>query len=164
MVSRDIRQIAIISAIEQSTTLWRVGMFATDEWPSVARACTKFLCKTVCPLLCDLGCNRAECRSHIDHVSANRWLERLGARRQCVLTDLGINRDRYVQYAWTWSRIDQFFYRQNVYNLLICRMLIVTARRICAAIYCNIVIKFATVSGASGQISEQSSRQCMTEL
>lgn len=104
---RDERRIAIISVIEQSRTLWRVGMFATNEWPSIARACTKFLCKAVYPMLYDLGCNRAECRSHIDHVTAHRWLERLGARRECIVTDLGIDRERYIQYAWTRTDIDQ---------------------------------------------------------
>lgn len=93
--------VAIISALEEQPTSWRVGMFATEAWPKVALRCTLFFRHVIYPTLERLGCNRAECRSIADHVDAHRWLELLGARRECVITDVGHRRDVYIQFAWT---------------------------------------------------------------
>ena len=51
----------------------------------------------------------------VDHVSAHHWLENLGAQRECLITDMGINRDCYLQYAWTRSKADEVYVGQNVY-------------------------------------------------
>lgn len=47
-----------------------------------------------------LEATRIEVRSIEDHVEAHRWLEWAGCRRECVLTDYGRNRERFVQFAW----------------------------------------------------------------
>ena len=93
--------VAIISAVEEMPTQWRVGMFASDRWPRVALNCTLFFRQVVYPTLEALGCNRAECRSLISHTDAHRWLELLGAKREGIVTDVGLSRDTYVQFAWT---------------------------------------------------------------
>lgn len=95
------RPIVILSAIETAPTLWQVGMFATEEWPRVSLGCTLFFRHEIYPMLEKAGCNRAECRSYIHHATAHKWLEVLGAERECVLNDVGIHRDTYIQYAWT---------------------------------------------------------------
>ena len=95
------RPIVILSAIETAPTLWQVGMFATEEWPRVSLGCTLFFRHEIYPMLEKAGCNRAECRSYIHHATAHKWLEVLGAERECVLNDVGIHRDIYIQYAWT---------------------------------------------------------------
>lgn len=93
--------VTIISAIEQSPTLWRVGMFSTEKWPKVALSCTRFFHQEIYPRLYHEGCNRAECRSLITHTEAHRWLESLGAQKECELHDVGPRRDSYFQYSWT---------------------------------------------------------------
>ena len=97
----DHRPVAVISAIEQAPTLWSVGMFATGKWSLVARRCAFFIHHVVIPTLDAAGCNRAECRSHIQHRAAHQLLALLGAKRECVVQDYGLRRETYVQYAWT---------------------------------------------------------------
>jgi len=97
----DWRPVTIISAIEQSPTLWRVGMFSTEEWPKVALSCTRFFYRTMAPTIYDLGCNRAECRSIVSHTEAHKWLDSLGAMRECTIHDVGPKRESYIQFSWT---------------------------------------------------------------
>lgn len=102
----DWEPVAVINAIEEMPTLWRVGMFATDLWPRVGLNCTLFFRQVIFPKLEGLGCNRAECRSIAEHVDSHRWLQILGARRECMVTDVGLNRDTYIQFAWTRSEYE----------------------------------------------------------
>lgn len=99
----DWEPVAILSAVEEMPSQWRVGMFATDAWPRVALNCTLFFRRVIYPALEAAGCNRAECRSIDSHREAHRWLEALGARRECVVADVGLERDTYIQFAWTRS-------------------------------------------------------------
>lgn len=69
----DWRPVSNICAIEQAPTLWRVGMFSTDEWSKVALSCTRFFQRTLYPTLYDLKCNRAECRSIVSHTDTRCW-------------------------------------------------------------------------------------------
>lgn len=97
----DWQPVTIISAVEKAPTLWHVGMFSTDAWPKVALNCTLFYKQVIYPTLEKLGCNRAECRSYIAHKAAHRWLQIIGAKRECIIHDVGLRRDSYVQFAWT---------------------------------------------------------------
>ena len=95
----DWRPVSNISAIEQAPTVWRVGMFSTDEWPKVALSCTRFFQRTMYPTLYDLKCNRAECRSIVSHTDAHKWLDSLGVVRECTMHDVGPRRESRIHFV-----------------------------------------------------------------
>jgi hypothetical protein len=92
--------VAVASAIPLWPGVWSIGLYATDAWPRVARAVTRWIARTT-PALIAAGGHRAECRSLASHATAHRWLERLGAVREAVLPDCGRNRETFYLYAWT---------------------------------------------------------------
>ena len=95
----DWRSVSNISAIEQAPTVWRVGMFSTDEWPKVALSCNRFFQRTMYPTLYDLKCNRAECRSIVSLTDAHKSLDSLGAVRECTIHDVGPRRESCIQFS-----------------------------------------------------------------
>jgi hypothetical protein len=96
---------AVACAIPTWPGVWSVGMYATDRWPEVARATTRWIKGVLIPDLVAAGAHRAECRSLAAHVTAHRWLERLGAAREATLAAYGRNREDFFLYAWTHSTL-----------------------------------------------------------
>ncbi|HTI86320.1 MAG TPA: hypothetical protein VL966_06930 [Alphaproteobacteria bacterium] len=92
---------AVVCAMPLWPGVWTVAMYATTSWPAVAPAVTRWIRRQLMPDIVATGAHRAECRSLATHVMAHRWLERLGARREALLTDYGRNREAYYVYAWT---------------------------------------------------------------
>lgn len=92
--------VAAFGAAEVRPTLWSVWLFATEGWPTVALAATRFVRRELLPGLLAAGANRAECRSIVDHTQAHRWLERLGAKHEADLIDCGPERRTFRLYAW----------------------------------------------------------------
>jgi hypothetical protein len=97
--------VAVACAIPVWAGVWSVGMYATDRWPTVARATTRWIKGVLIPDLVAAGAHRAECRSLSTHVTAHRWLERLGASREAVLSAYGRDREDFFLYAWTRSTL-----------------------------------------------------------
>jgi hypothetical protein len=95
--------VAVVCAMPLWPGVWTVAMFATVRWPAVAGAGTRWLRRELMPDVVAAGAHRVECRSLATHVTAHRWLERLGARREALLTDYGRNREAFYLYAWTLS-------------------------------------------------------------
>lgn len=81
--------------------VWSVFMFATDLWPSVALSTTRFVRRVMIPALRSTGAHRAECRSMEGHAQAQRWLERLGARREATLEGYGREGQNFHVYCWS---------------------------------------------------------------
>ncbi len=94
------RAVAVVGAVEMRPALWSVYLVATEDWPAVATAVTRFVRRTLVPGLLAAGANRAECRSIEGHRTAHRWLERLGAVREADLVDCGPGRETFRLYAW----------------------------------------------------------------
>jgi hypothetical protein len=92
--------IAVACAMPLWPGVWSIGLYATDAWPAVARAVTRWIKATTRDFIAG-GAHRAECRSLATHTTAHRWLERLGAVREAVLPDYGRNRETFYLYAWT---------------------------------------------------------------
>ena len=99
--------VAVACAMPLWPGVWSVGMYATDLWPHVAYATTRWIGARLMPDLIATGAHRAECRSLSSHVTAHRWLERLGAVREAVLADCGRNREMFYLYAWTLTHIGE---------------------------------------------------------
>lgn len=92
--------VAVACAMPLWPGVWSIGLYATDAWPAVARQVTRWIKRTI-PALIAAGGHRAECRSLATHATAHRWMERLGAVREAVLTGYGRNRETFYLYAWT---------------------------------------------------------------
>ncbi len=99
------RPVAVCGAVELWPGRWSAMMFATDEWPTVARPVTRFVREEAMPLLVGLGCRRCEVRSMATHHAAHRWLVHLGARAEGVHAHEGRNNEAFITYAWTRSHV-----------------------------------------------------------
>jgi hypothetical protein len=97
--------VAVACAIPSWPGVWSVGMYATDRWPEVAQATTRWIKGVLIPDLTAAGAHRAECRSLASHATAHRWLQRLGAAREARLAAYGRNREDFFLYAWTRSTL-----------------------------------------------------------
>ncbi len=80
--------------------VWTAWMFATDDWPKIARAMTRWARRTLMPAVAATGAHRVECRSIEGHDLAHRWLDHLGAVREAEMPDCGKRRETFYLYAW----------------------------------------------------------------
>jgi hypothetical protein len=78
IAAADGAAVAALGGTEMWPGMWSLWMFATDRWPEVARATTRFAKCTLWPALLQLGLRRGECRSASNHAVAHRWLRHLG--------------------------------------------------------------------------------------
>jgi hypothetical protein len=100
LAAADGAAVAAIGASENWPGNWSVWMFATDRWPEVARAATRFALVRLRPALHRLGARRAECRSMAGHKSAQRWLRRLGARIEAVYPAFGRQGETFIGFVF----------------------------------------------------------------
>lgn len=89
-----------IGAAELWPGLWSVWMFATDAWPAVRLATTRYARDLLTRQLFDAGAHRAECRSLATHREAHRWLALVGARREWPIPGYGKGREDFVTFSW----------------------------------------------------------------
>jgi len=99
--------VSVYGAAEIRPKFWTVWMFATDRWPEVALKVTRAITRDLTPEFKRLGCSRAECWSIEGHDVAHRWLEVLGAVRECAAEDYGPDGNTYYCYSWTRSRLER---------------------------------------------------------
>lgn len=93
--------VAVVCAIPLWPGVWSVGMYATDRWPAVAHATTRWIKRSLIADLVAAGAHRAECRSLAGHATAHRWLESLGASFEARLPAYGCHCETFFLYAWT---------------------------------------------------------------
>lgn len=96
----DGQPVACGGATEASPGVAKVWMFATDNWRKVAGSVSLFVRDKFIIDLMDMGVHRAECLSIEGHDVAHRWLEWLGAVRECEVPLRGKNGETFYQYAW----------------------------------------------------------------
>lgn len=101
------RPVATWGATMIRPQFWTVWMFSTDRWPDVALTVTRNIRRVMMPLLIDSGAVRADCWSMDGHDTAHRWLEVLGALRECSVEDYGATRKTFHCYSWTRSRLER---------------------------------------------------------
>lgn len=92
--------VAVVSIVEAWPGTAQVAMFATPDWPWIARPLTRHLLRRLRPQLLAAGLHRAECRSLDGHREAQRWLRALGFVREATLPDYGSGRETFHLYAW----------------------------------------------------------------
>jgi hypothetical protein len=99
---------AALGYVECWPGFWTGWMFATDAWPMVAGALTRFARRALMPALVEAGAHRCECKSIADNDAAHRWLSMLGARAEAVHPDFGRNRETFVTFAWRLDHVRRF--------------------------------------------------------
>jgi hypothetical protein len=98
--SHDGQPVACGGASEVAPGVAKVWMFATDRWSSVSGTVSRYIRDTFIPDLMALGVHRAECLSIEGHDTAHRWLEWLGAVRECECPLRGKRGETFYLYAW----------------------------------------------------------------
>jgi hypothetical protein len=98
--------VAVIGAGPLHPGVWQVWMFASDKFSKVRFSMTRFTKRVIIPAMRRSGAHRAECRSMVGHVEAQRWLESFGARCEAVLAGYGRGGEDFLLYATDWRRVD----------------------------------------------------------
>lgn len=104
-IARAGQPIAAMGATECWPGMWSVWLIATDEWPRVARATTRWARHALETVLPAAGAHRCECRSIADHATAHRWLVHLGARAEAVHPGFGRRRETFITFAWRFDHV-----------------------------------------------------------
>jgi len=91
---------AVVAGAELWPGFWQVAMFATEDWDCVAASTTRAIMSAMIPAMLVAGGRRAECRSHVDHEAAHRWLARLGFVAEAKLWDMGKAGEDFILFVW----------------------------------------------------------------
>ena len=82
--------------------VWSMWLFATDNFHKIGISVTKTIVRDIVPALWNGGAHRLECKSMEGHVQAQRWLETIGAKRECTHVNFG--REGQDFHVYTWER------------------------------------------------------------
>lgn len=96
----DTTPIALMGAWLVAPRVAGLQMIATDRWPSIAHAATRFAMRQFIPKVLAPNVNRGECRCWAGHHVARRWMQRLGFVEEGLLRQYGNDGGTYVQMAW----------------------------------------------------------------
>lgn len=91
--------VAILGALLEAPGRASVIMIATDEWPRIAKAATRYAMRVAIPAYLS-GVRSAECRCWSQNFVSRLWLARLGFKRVADLEhhdDLG---STFMLYRW----------------------------------------------------------------
>lgn len=95
--------VAIGAGVEGRPNVITLMFFATDQFPYVAMATTRFIRQQLFPRYREAGVHRIECLSIDGHSAAHRWIETLGLKREATLPGFGRGKETFHQYAWVAS-------------------------------------------------------------
>jgi hypothetical protein len=99
IATADGTAVAALGGIEMWPGNWSLWMYATDRWPEVARATTRFASEVLWPSLLGLGLRRGECRSALDHTVAHRWLSYLGGEVEAIYPAYGKGGETFIGFV-----------------------------------------------------------------
>lgn len=94
------KPIAVVGAHEVWPRVASVFMLATDDWPQIALSATRWVKRTLIPVIHGSGVHRADCQSIADHDVAHRWLRALGARHEATHPMMGRNGETFLTFVW----------------------------------------------------------------
>ena len=81
--------------------VWSGFAFGTEKARRAIPSITRFGRTEAARLLLEAGARRVEVRSVVDHDLSHKWLEGLGATRECEMKEYGRNGETFVLYSWT---------------------------------------------------------------
>lgn len=92
--------IAIIGARLRWPGVASILMIATDRWPEIAFAATRWVKRVAIPVYIARNCHRGQCECWIGNGASRVWLEALGFEIEGRLRGYGKNGEDFLQYAW----------------------------------------------------------------
>lgn len=97
----DTDPVVVFGAKPLWPNVWTVFAYATDKFQQIAWNVTRHIRRVTIPALVLAGAHRAQCHSLATHVEAHKWLESLGAVRECVVPRYGKGGEDFVLFGWT---------------------------------------------------------------
>lgn len=96
----DGRPTTVFGAVELHKGIWQIYMLTTPAFKKIAIPLTRFLKRSVVPILFDqLGCRRLEGLFHEDNVFIHRWVEGFGAKKEFVKESYAPDGKAYFGYV-----------------------------------------------------------------
>ena len=95
----DEEPIAIGAIVPTSPGVAHIGLFATDDFPRIALAMTRFIRNRLIPQYEAHGFTRFECASIAGYDEAHRWIETLGLQRADTLAGFGAGGEDFIRFA-----------------------------------------------------------------
>jgi hypothetical protein len=92
--------IGLLGARLRSPNVASVAMIATDRWPEIAFAATRFSIRYAIPAYLGSNVHRAQCECWEGNEVSKKWLEALGFTVEGTLRALGKNGEDFIQYSW----------------------------------------------------------------
>lgn len=100
----EIEPIAVAGIVEQRPNVGTLMFFATDRWPVIGPAFTRFIVRRAFPAYWDRGAHRLECMSIEGYDEVHRWLRVLGLNREARMPGYGKRGEAFIQFAKVRSR------------------------------------------------------------
>lgn len=94
--------VAILAIRRLNATTANVGLVATDRWPEVAYAVSRFVRDGLPPFMSGNGLRRLQTLSIADYTMAHRYLAHMGFQREGTMRALGES----GQDLTIWARVD----------------------------------------------------------
>lgn len=98
------KPIAICATIESRPNVLTLLFYATDDFPVVAAALSRFVKQRLFPPQVAAGAHRIECVSLVGHELAHRWIRYFGLTQEAVCRGYGKNGETFLQFAWVKDR------------------------------------------------------------
>lgn len=92
--------VGVAAMVQARPNVITLMFFATDEFPKLAMAITRFTLRTLFPSYRAAGVHRIECASIDGYEAAHRWIEILGLSREGLFRGFGRNGETFHQFAW----------------------------------------------------------------
>lgn len=92
--------IAIGALMEHRPNVLTLGMYATDEFPRIARAFTRYVKRDLLVPAIERGVHRIEAVSLDSHTDAHKWLRFLGLHTESLMRGYGKGGETFVQLSW----------------------------------------------------------------
>lgn len=92
--------VGIGGLIEHRPNVVTLLFFATDAFPAVALALTRFIARRLFPAVRAAGVHRIEALSHGERQDAHRWIGLLGLQHEATLRGYGRGGEAFEVFAW----------------------------------------------------------------
>ena len=95
--------IAVMGAMPWHPGVYSGYMFATDRFPVIGLAMTKWARRHYFAALRQLGARRVEAHIIERDIKTRRWLSAIGATEEAGVPQFGVNGEPFVRFSYIWD-------------------------------------------------------------